>query len=233
MNKLRVVPFLLALAALSAPAQGQSLELKVGQAEAPGTVQLLLVHGDAMLAVSVELAPMTATEKAAALVDAVAAQAGDGGWRAQADATQLTFQHLVDGEWREVDAVKDFSDTTGGGTQLASSGALASFSLSLLEDGVASGLDVEGKPAFVTVAVTDTLSWTHPVQAGETPQQVIDQFVVFLQEQAGTGVEVTRSSPTSVTLTLDYEVSSLNWQVTDTGLQPKAGSERDAGVIER
>jgi hypothetical protein len=233
MTKLKVVPLVLALSALSAPAQGQALELKVGQAEAPGTVGLLLTHGDATLAVSVELAAMTATEKAAALVDAVAAQAGDGAWRAQADATRLTFQHLVDGAWLEVDAVKDVSDTTGGGTQLASTGALAAFSLSLLEDALASGLDVDLKPAFVTVAVTDTLSWTHPVQAGETPQQVIDQFVAFLQEQAGTGVEVTRSSPTSVTLRLDYAVSSLNWQVTDTGLLPKVGGERDAGVIER
>lgn len=233
MTKLKIVALLLALSAPALLAPGEPLELKVGRAEIGGAVQLILVQGEDSYSLSVDLAAMSATEKAQAVADAVAAQDPSSSWRGQADGDRLMFQHLVDGVWLDVDAVKDVSDATGSGTQLVTSGTLATFTLTLAEDGVASGLNLEGQPAFVTVAVTDTLSWTHPVQAGETPPQVLDQFVAFLQDQAGPGVQVTRSSPTSVTLLLDYPVASLNWQVTDTGLQPKAGGERDAGVVER
>lgn len=232
MTKLKTVSFLLLLSALGVPAQGQSLELKIGKAGTAGTVRFVLVHGETSLAVAAELAPMSAAEKAAALVAAVAQQAVDGNWRAQADGTRLRFQHLVADQWQDVHSVKDVSDATGSGTELATSGTQATFTLTLAEGAVANGVDAAGQPAFFTVALTDTLSWTHPLQAGETPEQVLDQLSAFLAESAGPGVGVTRSSATSLTLRFDYPQAALNWQVTDTGLVPSAGGERDAGVIE-
>lgn len=230
--KLKTVPLLLTLAALASPASGQSLELQVGRADIAGVVQATLLHGESSLPITLELQPMSATEKAAALAQAVAADPS-GAWQAVADGSSLAFQHLVEGEWQGVDAVKDVSDDTGSGTRLAGAGTLTTFTLELPEDVVASGLDAAGQPAVFTLTLTDTLTFTRALQAGQTAQQVFDDLQTFLQDGAGAGVQVTRPGPASVIVSLAYAESSFNWQVTDTVLRPKATGETDAGVIHR
>lgn len=230
--KLKIVPLLLTLVALAVPAQGQPLELKVGRADVAGEVKLALVQGEASLLLSVALEPMSAQEKSSALAQAVADDPS-GAWRAVLDGASLTFQHLVDGEWRDVDAVRDVSDGTGSGTQLSTEGTVPQFTLELPADVPASGLDALGKPALFTVTVTDTLTFTHALQAGETAEQVFDQLQAFLLEEAGAGVEVARPGPASLVLGLAYAEASFNWQLTDTALRPKASGESDAGVIHR
>ena len=71
MTKLKIVSLFLALSALTLPARGQSLELKVGRADSAGTVRMLLVQGEASLQVEVQIGPMSAQEKATALAQAV------------------------------------------------------------------------------------------------------------------------------------------------------------------
>lgn len=232
MNKLRVVPFVLALSALAVAAQGQPIELKVGRADSEGTVRMLLVHGEASHSVEVPIAPMSADEKAAALSQAISQEAS-GQWRAPAQGRVLTFEHLVEGVWLDVDAVKDFSDETGSSNQLAKGGGDAVFHLMLAADSAASGVDATGQSSFFTVTVTDTLAWTHPLQQGETAEQVLGLLAAFLQEEGGLGVEVTQLSATHLKIQLDYAAPFFNWQVTDTLLQPKAAGEKDAGVVDR
>jgi hypothetical protein len=139
----------------------------------------------------------------------------------------------VDGVFQDLNSITGISDTTGAGTRLASSGN-AMFQLDLAVDAVASGLDSAGNPAFMTVSLTDTLAWTHAVLAGETAQQIMDQFSAFLLDEGGVGVQVSRTSAAGIGIQLDYDTSSLNWQITDTGLTPYAkGGGMDAGVIDR
>ncbi len=230
--KLKTLPFLLTLVALALPAQGQPLELKVGRADVAGEVNLALVQGEASLVLSVPLEPMSAQQKSAALAQAVANDPS-GVWRAVADGASITFQHLTDGEWQDVDAVREVSDGTGSGTQLSAAGTLSRFTIELPADVAASGLDALGKPAVFTVTMTDTLTFTHALQAGETAEQVFDQLQAFLLEEAGAGVEVTRPGPASLVLGLSYAQAAFNWQVNDTALRPKASGETDAGVIHR
>lgn len=232
MTKLKVASSSVVFSVLAVAAQGQPIELKLSRADNAGTVSMLLVHGEATLSVEVPIAPMSGSEKAAAVGEAIAQQAS-GQWRALAQDRTLTFEHLVDGDWLDVDAVKDFSDDTGSSSQLAKSGGQAVFHLLLGDDVVASGVDASGQPSFFTVTVTDTLAWTHPLTQGETAAQALDLLVAFLADEGGTGVEVTRLGPSHVKIKLAYEAPSFNWQVTDALLRPKAAGEKDAGVVER
>jgi hypothetical protein len=82
-----------------------------------------------------------------------------------------------------------------------------------------------GEPSFITVSVTDTLTWTQALQGGETAQTLLDTFEAFLAAEAGEGVEVVRTSLSTLTVVLHYEESHLNWQVTDLGLESSAMGE--------
>ncbi len=234
MKQVTVVLVALFLTATAPLASSEALKMSVGTADVTGIVRVTLGAGAETLQVEVPLEAMTASEKAVALSAAVAAQDPSGTWRAVASGAALTFEHSVDGVWQDVDSITEISDTTGAGTRLAKEGSVVKFKLSLDEDAVASGVDENGNPSFITVSVTDTLAWTHPIQAGETAGQIVDQLYAFLLDQAGSGVQVTRLSPTSIEIELAYESSSLNWQITDTALKPRAkGGAKDAGVIDR
>lgn len=235
MKKIEVVCLTLALSALTGVASAEGLKLSVGPADVEGVVRFTLNAHEEALTVEVAAAAMSATDKASAMRDAVAAQDPSAAWRADATGTSLTFEHLVGEEWQPIDTISDISDTTGGGAQLTSLGAAVAFNLNIAEDAIATGLDADGKPAFITVSVTDTLTWTHAISAGDTPEQLMDLFQAFLQDQAGEGVLLARPTATAIAVQLAYETSALNWQVTDTGLKPgaKAGGTTDAGVIDR
>jgi hypothetical protein len=206
----------------------QAVELKVGPAHVAGFVSFVLstsVNGDTVsIEAVVEQAPLDAAAKAAIVAAAVAAEPS-GSWRAGGEAGTLTFQHLVGETWVNVDVVGGFTDTTGAGTKLQSSDTAVAFSLSIDETAVAVGYDAMGEPSFMTVSVTDTLSWTKALQGGETAQTLLDDFEQFLAAEAGEGVEVARNSPSSITVVLYYEESHLNWQVTDLGLESYAWGE--------
>ena len=205
-----------------APLPVQAVELKVGPAYLSGFVSFLLstsANGDAVsIEAVVDQAPLTATQKVEVVAAAVAAEPS-GSWRAAGDGGTLTFQHLVGDTWENVDVVAAFTDTTGAGTKLTSSDTSVAFSLSLDEAAVAVGYDAMGEPSFITVSVTDTLTWTQALQGGETAQTLLDAFERFLAAEAGEGVEVARTSASSLTVVLHYEESHLNWQVTDLGLE--------------
>lgn len=226
-----VAMFLLAAAPV---AFSDALKMSVGKATVAGSVAFTLEAGEASLSVEVALEPMSAPEKATALSAAVTAQDPSGTWRGVANGASLTFEHSVDGVFSGVDAVTGISDTTGSGTGLGMKDNSVKFKLAVDEDAVASGLDAAGNPSFLTVSLTDTLTWTHPIQAGQTAGQIVDLLQAYLLDQAGSGVEVTRTAATSIQIQLFYENSSLNWQITDTALKPKAkGGGKDAGVIDR
>lgn len=230
----QVTVVLVALFLAVAPAAlSDALKMSVGSADVAGSVHFTLVAGEESLYVEIALEPMSATNKAAALSAAVAAQDPSGTWRGVASGATVTFEHAVDGVFSGVDAVNQISDTTGSGTGLAKTSSVK-FKLSVDEDAIASGVDAAGSPSFITVSVTDTLTWTHPIPAGETAEQTVDLLYAYLLDQAGSGVQVTRTSATSIEIEVASSSSSLSWQITDTALKPKAkGSGKDAGVIDR
>ncbi|HKC12567.1 MAG TPA: hypothetical protein VKI41_11095, partial [Vicinamibacteria bacterium] len=96
---------------------------------------------------------------------------------------------------------------------------------------VASGMNAMGNPSFITVSLTDTLTWTYAVQPGDTAQSILDLLQAYLATKGGAGVTVTRPSLTTIAIKLQYNISSLNWNLTDTGLL--ALSPTVAGVIDR
>ena len=205
----------------------QAVEVRVGPASSIGFVSFTLqtsVDG-ASLAVEtvVDSAPLDASQKAALVVARVTNL--DPTWQAVASGSTLTFQHLVGVSWQNVDVVSNFTDTTGGGTKLTAADTVVAFTLSIDESAVAVGYDAFGDPSFVTVSMTDTLTWTKPLQGGETAQVVLDAFQTFLAAEAGAGVTVVRNSPFSLTAILHYAVSLVNWQVTDLGLQAASKGE--------
>ena len=171
----------------------QAVELKVGPAHISGFVSFLLstsVNGDAVsIEAVVDQAPLPASQKAEVVAAAVATEPS-GSWRAAGAGGTLTFQHLVGDAWQNVDVVANLTDTTGAGTKLTSSDTSVAFTLSLDETAVAVGYDAMGEPSFITVSVTDTLTWTQALQGGETPQTLLDTFEAFLAAEAGEGVEV-------------------------------------------
>ena len=101
-----------------------AVELKVGPAHVSGFVSFVLstsVNGDTVsIEAVVDQAPLGASEKAEVVAAAVAAEPS-GSWRAAGDGGRLSFQHLVDDTWENVDLVSNLTDTTGAGTKLKSS----------------------------------------------------------------------------------------------------------------
>jgi len=170
---------------------------------------------------------MTAQEKAVLIYDAVAAADEPGTWRAVfVSGTSMTFEHLVGEEWLGVDAIANLADTTGGGSQLQATDQVVEFSLDIDPFAFAFGFDMEGNPSFITIAVTNTLTFTRPIQMGDTAETLVGQFEVFLLEQEAEGVSVTRAGATSLKILLSGSSSSaINWQVTDVGLVATGGGE--------
>jgi hypothetical protein len=230
---------LLALLALAPAAQANPLTLKVGDATVAGAVgfTLMTTSTGESLRVDLALGPAMASDKAIELANAVVVQDTTGTWSAAAVGAELTFQHLmVDGVWYPVDSITNISDTTGGGTVLETSGAVVDFNLGIDPSAVASGVNASGHPSYITVSITATLAWTYAIQPGDTPQHILDLLQAFLVGQATAGVTVSRPSPTTIGIQLSYNISTLNWTLTDTGLQAAAtggGAIPPAGVIDR
>ncbi len=229
-----------ALALLAAPAaQAGTLTLRVGDATVAGTVgfTLMTTSTGESLRVDLALGPAMASDKALELANAVITQDASGTWRAVAVGAELTFQHLmIDGAWHPVDSITNISDTTGGGTVLETAGAVVDFSIGMDPLAIASGVNAMGHPSYITVSITATLAWTYAIQPGDTPQHILDLLQAFLLGQASAGVTVSRPSPTTIGIQLAYNISSLNWQLTDTGLLAAAtggGAIPPAGVIDR
>ncbi len=127
--------------------------------------------------------------------------------------------------WLDVDLITGYSDTTGSGTKIESVNKVVAFTLALDEAAVAVGYDGMGEPSFIMVTVTDTLTYTRALQGGETPEVLLDALQAFLAAEAGEGVTVTRSAANVLTITLRYEDSQVNWQVTDLGFESGAKAE--------
>jgi hypothetical protein len=241
MTKLRAASLLLALLPVANAAQAQllpppptaPLKLKVGDATAFGAVGFTLMttsNGDT-LRVDLAVGPMMASDKAIALKQAVAALDPWGTWQAVTSGAELTFQHLGAGTWQTVDSISNITDTTGGGTVLETLGAAVDFNIGIDPAAVASGMNAMGNPSFITVSLTDTLTWTYAVQPGDSAQSILDLLQAFLVAQGGAGVTVSRPSLTTIAIKLQYNISSFNWNLTDTGLL--ALSPTVAGVIDR
>ena len=205
----------------------QAVEVKVGPAHSNGVVSFVLqtsVNGDSLsVSAVVDTAPLGASQKAAIIAAAVGSASPV--WRATTSGGNMAFQHLIGESWENVDVVSSFTDTTGGGTRLAADDTAVAFTLSMDEGAVAVGYDALGDPSFITVSVTDTLTWTKSLQGGDSPQVILDAFQAFLAEEAGEGVSAVRNSPLSLTVVLHYDESHLNWQVTDLGLQSSSQGE--------
>jgi hypothetical protein len=242
MTKLRTASLLLALLPVANAAQAfqpppppppAPLKLKVGDATVVGTVGFTLMttsNGDS-LRVDLALGPMMASDKAIAVLNAVSAQDFSGTWSAVASAAELTFQHQIAGTWQTVDSISNITDTTGGGTLLETQGTAVDFNIGIDPAAFASGLNAMGNPSFITVSLTDTLTWTYAVQPGDTAQSILDGLQAFLVARGGAGVTVSRPSLTTIAIKLQYNISSLNWNLTDTGLLALAPTV--AGVIDR
>jgi hypothetical protein len=206
----------------------QKAELKVGPAYNAGYVTFTLstlVNGDVLGVEAVIDGPMDATAKAMVVAAAVANADPTGDWRATLSGSKLTFQHKVLGLWLDADLITGYSDTTGSGTKIESVDNVVSFTLTLDEGAVAFGHDAMGEPSFIMVTVTDTLTYTRPFQGGETPEAVLDALQAFLAAEAGEGVTVTRASANSLVITLRYEDSQVNWQITDLGFEAATTAE--------
>lgn len=231
----------LALALGSAQAQSaEPVELKVGPAHTAGIVSFVLGvsgNGDSLSVEAVVSEAMGASSKGALVAEAVANADPTGAWQASNNGGKLTFLHLVGETWVNADVITGFSDTTGSGTKVKSSDTAVAFTLAMDETAVAVGYDGMGDPSFITVTVTDTLTWTQALQGGETPQVLLDAFEAFLASEAGEGVAVTRNSASSLTVLLHYEDSQVNWQATDLGLESSLKGEAvrvdDGGMLIR
>lgn len=229
------------LVAAAAPASAGPVRLKVGAAKTAGVVQFALHHAATGDSFQVEVripGPLDAQSKATAVGAAVADTDPTGTWRAIVDSSQLTFQHLVSLAWVDVDSISGLVDTTGSGSKLSTNGTVVDFTLDIDPEATASGVDAIDAPSIITVTLTDTLTWTSPIQYGQTAADLLDQFEAFLRSEAGEGVLVVRQSPSTMQITLLYDSSQMNWQITDTGLQPvtkAAGYSTDwpAGLIDR
>ena len=180
MLKIRFGPALLVMlafvgtAAAQAPtaSPAQPVEVKVGPAHTSGAVSFVLqtsVNGDSLFVNAVvDTAPLGASQKAGVVAAAVASASP--AWSATTSGGKVTFQHLIGASWENVDVVSSFTDTTGGGTNLATVDTAVAFTLSMDEGAAAMGYDPVGDPSFITVSVTDTLTWTKPLQGGDAPQ---------------------------------------------------------------
>jgi hypothetical protein len=229
------------LVSVAVPASAGPMTLKLGAAKNAGLVQFTLHHAVTGESHAVEAyvdGVMDAAPKAQVVADAVAASDASGTWRAVASGAELTFEHRVALLWLAVDTVSDLVDTTGAGSKLSTSGNVVDFTLDIDPEATATGVDALDAPSFITVSLTDTLAWTRPIQVGQNASDLLDQFETFLRSEAGEGVLVVRQSPNELLVTLLYDSSQMNWEITDTGLQPlaKAGgvsTDWPAGLIDR
>jgi hypothetical protein len=212
------------LFAVAVPAGAGPMSLKVGAAKTAGVVSFTLHHtasGDSYAVQASIAGPLDAGPKAQAVASAVADDV-TASWRAVVAPTGVAFQHRVDLTWLDVDNISDLVDTTGSGSKLSTTGNVVDFTLDIDPDAMATGLDAQDAPSFVTVSLTDTLSWTLAIQYGQTAPDLLDRFELFLRSEAGEGVLAVRQSPNELRITLLYDSSQMNWQITDTGLQPAA-----------
>jgi hypothetical protein len=237
MKKLRVATLLSALASLSGVAYSEDVKLKMGAGTTDGVVGFTLTSQEESLEIEVALTPMSASAKAIAVSDAVTAQDASGTWSVEATGTTLTFKHLVDGVWEDVDGISDVQDTTGGGTQVKTSAEALVFNLQMGAETTATGVDANGNPSFITISLTSSLVWTHAIQTGDTPQTILDLFGTFLADQAEDAVEVVRETPSVMILKQQGDENaralSINWQVTDTGLLAGVHGSANVGLIDR
>jgi hypothetical protein len=223
------------------PASAGPMELKVGAAKSEGVIRFALHHAATGDSHQVEVSipgPLDAQPKSVAVAAAVAALDASSTWQATVTSTGLTFQHLVNLAWVDVDTISDLVDTTGSGSKLSTTGNVVDFTLDIDPEAMASGVDAIDSPSIITVTLTDTLTWTSAIQYGQTATDLLDQFEAFLRAEAGEGVLVVRQSPSAMQITLLYDSSQMNWQITDTGLQPAAkasgiSTDWPAGLIDR
>ena len=204
------------------------VELKVGPAHAAGIVSFVLgvsSNGDSLAVEAVVGEAMDASSKGALVAEAVANADPTGGWQASNNAGRLTFVHLVGEAWANVDVITGFSDTTGSGTKVKSSDTAVAFTIAMDEAAAAVGYDGMGEPSFITVTVTDTLTWTRALQGGETPRGPAGCLPGVPGLRGGRGRRVTRNSASSLTVLLHYEDSQVNWQATDLGLESSLKGE--------
>ena len=223
---------------LAVTAGADPMYLKVGAAKTDGTVSFTLHYTPTGESYAVQAYVPLSVDKAQTVAAAVAAADPTGTWQGTASGTQLSFQHLVDGVWGAVDTITDLVDTTGAGSKLSTTGNVVDFVLNIAPDASATGVDATDAPSFVSVSLTDTLTWTQAIQPGQTAADLLDGFQAFLQSEAGEGVLVTRLSPNELKATLLYDSSQMNWEITDTGLQPAAkgagvSTDQPAGLIDR
>jgi len=246
------------LAASVAVAQAEPLKLRVGAGAGQGQVSFTLsattnsvdpVSGNTLSTTdSADVTvyadgALTASAKAALIAGAVGNAGEYGTWRAvQVTSTTLAFEHMVGDLWVPATAVSALVDTTGSGTQLASPERQVAFNLAIDPSAVAIGFDELGAPSFLSVSVTNSLTFTRAIQPGDTADVLVSEFEAFLTAQQAEGVQVSRTSPTSLSLSMaGTSGAALNWQVTDLGLTQSATAEAvvapntliDSTVIER
>jgi len=235
----RVFVVMMVLVASVAVAQAEPLKLKTGAGSGPGQVSFTLsattTSVDPLSGATVsstesadvvayaEVA-LTASAKAALVSQAVENAGEFGTWRAvPVSATVVAFEHLVGDGWVPAGSISSLLDTTGSGTQLYTSDQLVAFSLDIDPFAAATGFDEQGLPSFLTVSVTNSLTFTRAVQAGDTAEVLVNEFQAFLVAQQAEGVQVTRTGPTSLSVKLQgTSGAALNCQVTDTGLSQGA-----------
>jgi len=231
----KTVVLMMVLVASVAVAQAEPLKLKTGTGSGPGQVSFTLsatttsvdpLSGDTVSStesadvVAYADGALTASAKAALVAQAVESSGEYGTWRAvPVSATVLAFEHLVGDAWVPSGSISSLLDTTGSGTQLYTSDPLVAFSLDIDPFASATGFDEQGLPSFLTVSVTNSLTFTRAVQAGDTAEVLVNEFQAFLVAQQAEGVQVTRTGPTGLSVKLQGTTgAALNWQVTDTGL---------------
>jgi hypothetical protein len=254
----KAVVLMTVLAASVAVAQAEPLKLKVGSGAGQGQVSFTLsattnsvdpVLGNTLSTTdSADVTVyadgvLTASAKAALIAGAVGNAGEYGTWRAvQVTSTVLAFEHMVGDLWVPATAISSLVDTTGSGTQLATPESQVVFNLGIDPSAVAIGFDELGAPSFLTVSVTNSLTFIRAIQPGDTADVLVSEFQAFLAAQQAEGVQVTRTSPTSLSLTMaGTSGAALNWQVTDLGLTQSASAEAvvapntllDSGLIER
>jgi len=241
---------LVVLAASVAVAQADPLKVKVGAASIQGEVSFTLsvpppagtdLDAETVAVIAYVAGETSAQDKVLAIHEAVANAGVAGTWRAvsAAGATSMSFEHLVGEAWTAVESITALVDTTGAGTQLVTN-QLVGFSLDIDPAAVAFGTDANGGPSFMTVSVTNTLTFTKAIQMGDTAETLVGEFEAFLIAQAAEGVAVERTGPTSLNVRLDSTSNAaINLQVTDAGLANLAtasafvGLSLDAQVIDR
>jgi hypothetical protein len=241
----KAVFILTALVAAGTVAQADPLKLKIGAAGGAGEVSFTLVAQtvaadttavvESVQVTAAVAGAMAAQDKAALVRDAVAKAEVAGTWRAVSASVgvAMSFEHFMEGTWVPVGSINNLVDTTGSGTQLRAKDQVAGFSLDLDPWSSASGFDAMGGPSFITIAVTNTLTFTRAIQPGDGPEMLVDEFQNFLVAQEAEGIMIARTSPTALAIALDASTEAvLTWQITDTGLMSLATASAVVGDVD-